>query len=52
MLMDPHHNQQHAGLHDVVWQLQQELNMAKARFKPTSPEKSGVDKGTNQWPIL
>ena len=38
MLMDPHPSQQHA-----VWQLQQEVTRLKARFKPTSPKKSGVD---------
>ena len=32
MLMDPHPN----------WQLQQEVTRPKARFKPTSPKKSGV----------
>ena len=42
MLMDPHPSQQHA-----VWQLQQEVTRPKARFKPTSPEKSGVDGGAN-----
>ena len=50
MLMDPHPSQQHAGLHHAVWQLQQEVTRLKARFKPTSPKKSGVDGGANQVP--
>ena len=50
MIMDPHPNQQHAGLHHAVWQLQQEVTKPKARFKPTSPEKSGVNGGANQVP--
>ena len=45
MLMGPHPSQHHA-----VWQLQQEETRPKARFKPTSPEKSGVDEGENQVP--
>ena len=48
--MDPHPSQQHADLHHAVWQLQQEVTRPKARFKPTSPEKSGVDGGANQVP--
>ena len=39
--MDPQPSQQHAGLHHAVWQQQQEVTRPKARFKPTSPEKSG-----------
>ena len=50
MLMDLHPSQQHAGLHRAVWQLQQEVTRLKARFKPTSPKKSGVDGGANQVP--
>ena len=48
MLMDPHPSRQHAGLHNAVWQLQQEVTRPKARFEPTSPKKSGVDEGANQ----
>ena len=33
MLMDPHPSQQHTGLHHAVWQLQQEVNRPKSRFK-------------------
>ena len=41
MLMDLHPSQQHAGLHHAVWRPQQEVTRLNARFKPTSPEKSG-----------
>ena len=47
MLMDPHPIQQHAGLHNAVLQLPQEVTKPKARFKPASPKKSGVDGGAN-----
>ena len=47
MLMDPHPTQQHAGLQHAVWQLQQEVTRPNAKFKSSSPEKSGVD----GWPI-
>ena len=50
MLMDPHPSQEHAGLQHVFSQLQQEEARSKARFKPTLPEKSGVDGGANQVP--
>ena len=46
--MDP--SQQHSGLRHAVWRLQQEVTRPKARFKPTSPKKSGVDEGANQVP--
>ena len=38
-------SQQHAGPQHVVLQLQQEVTRPKERFKPTLPEKSGVDGG-------
>ena len=41
--MDPHPSQQQAGLQRAVWRQQQEVAKPKARFKPTLPEKSGVD---------
>ena len=44
-LMDPHASQQHEGLQHAVWWLQQEVTRPNARFKPTLPEKSGVDGG-------
>ena len=47
---EPSPSQQHAGLHHAVWQLQQEVTRPRARFKPTLPEKSGVDGGANQVP--
>ena len=47
--MDPLPSQQHEGLHHSVWQLQQEITREKARFKPTSPEKSGVDDSRKFW---
>ena len=50
MFMVPHPSQQHAGLNYAVLQLQQEVTRPKARFKPTSPKKSGVDGGANQVP--
>ena len=55
LLMDPHPSQQHAGLHHVglhhaVWQLQLEVTRPKARFKPTSSEKCGLDGVANQVP--
>ena len=43
--MDPRPYQQHAGLQHAVLQPQQEVTRPKARFKPTSLEKSGVDGG-------
>ena len=43
MLMDPIPSQQHAGPQYKVLQPQQEVAMSKARFEPTSPEKSVVD---------
>ena len=48
MLMDPHPSQHHAGLHYAVWQLQQEVNRPKARFKPIWPEKS-ISWSTPTW---
>ena len=45
MLMDPHPSLQHAGLQHTVWWLQQEVTRPKARFKPTSSKKYGVDGG-------
>ena len=48
MLMDPYPSQQHAGLHHTAWQPQQEVTRPKARFKPTSAGKPGVDGGANQ----
>ena len=48
--MDPHPSQQHAGLQHAVRQVQQEGTRPKARLKPTSPGKSGVDGGANQVP--
>ena len=41
--MDPQPIRQHAGIQHAGWQLQQEVTGPKARFKPTSPKKSGVD---------
>ena len=51
MLMDPQPGQQQTGIHNAVWQLQQEVIRPKIRFKPTLLEKSGVDGGANQVPI-
>ena len=51
MLMDSQPSLQHAGLHHAIWQLQQEVTRPTAKFKPTSPNKSGVDGGANQVPI-
>ena len=48
MLMDPYPSQQHAGLHNAVWRPEEEVTRPKARFKPTSPNSSGVDGGANQ----
>ena len=42
MPMDPH-----ARVSNMA---QQEVPRAKARFKPTSPEKSAVDRGANKGP--
>ena len=55
MHMDPHPAQKHAGLQHAVWWPQQEVTRPKARFEPTSPEKSGLDGahvggGSNQVP--
>ena len=44
--MNPNPSQQHVGLHDAVWCLQQEVTRPNAKdlkFKPTMLEKSGVD---------
>ena len=41
--MEPHPKQKHADLHHAVWWPQQEVTRPKARFKHTSPKKSGVD---------
>ena len=45
MLMDPRPSQRHAGPQNSVLGLQQEVTRQKARFKPTLPDKSGVDGG-------
>ena len=45
MLMDPHPNQQRAGLQHAVWQLLQEVTKQKARFKPTWSKKPVVNAG-------
>ena len=42
------HTPQYPDLQYAVWQLQQEVTRPKARFKPTSPNKSGVDGGAIQ----
>ena len=47
LLMDLHPSQQHAGLHHAVWKPQQEVTRAKARFKHTLHEKSGVQSSAN-----
>ena len=41
---------QHTGLQHAVFRLQQEVTRPKAKFKPTLPEKSEVDVGSNQGP--
>ena len=46
----PSSSQQHSGRQHAVFWLYQEVTRPKARFKPTSPEKSGVDGGANQVP--
>ena len=43
MLLYPHPSHQQAGLQHTAWRLQQEVTRPKARFKPTSPKKCGVD---------
>ena len=43
MLVDPYPSQQHAGLNNAGKCLQQDVTRPKARFKPTSLKKSGVD---------
>ena len=45
MLMDPHPSQLHAGLQHAALLAQHKVTRPKARFKPTSPEKSGLDEG-------
>ena len=42
MVMDPHPSQQHVGPQFEVWQLWLQVARPKTRFKPFSPEKSGV----------
>ena len=43
-------SQNHPKLRHAVWWPQQEVNRPKARFKPTSPKKSGVYGGAKQVP--
>ena len=43
MVMDPRQSQQHVGPQHAVLQPQQEVTRPKARFKPTSHKKSGMD---------
>ena len=51
--MDPHPSQNNAGPQHAVLQQQQEVTRPKARFKPTLPQKSAVDRGAIfQFPFL
>ena len=45
MPVNSHPSQQHEGLQNAVWWLQQEVTRPKVKFKPTLPKKSGVDGG-------
>ena len=56
MLMDPHPSQQHAGLQNAVWWLQQEVTRPKQGLNLTSAKKYGAEGGCKSranitWPV-